>query len=66
MLMTPISFFNELAIERKNCACGPSLIMASKSIRLWKDTMSRDKTRSWLPRDIHEMEENHSGRMLSD
>jgi hypothetical protein len=27
--------------------------MASKRITLWKDTMSRDKTRSWLPRDLH-------------
>jgi hypothetical protein len=38
------------------------LIMASKRIVLWKDTMSRDKTRSWLPRDIHLTEETHSGR----
>jgi hypothetical protein len=27
------------------------LIMASKRTMLWKDTMSRDKTRSWLPRE---------------
>jgi hypothetical protein len=33
------------------------LIMASKRIMLWKDTMSRDKTQSWLPRDLHWMEE---------
>jgi hypothetical protein len=32
--------------------------MTSKRIMLWKDTMSRDKNRSWLPRDIHLMEEN--------
>jgi hypothetical protein len=34
--------------------------MASKRIILWKDTMSRDKNRSWLPRDLHWMEDNHS------
>jgi hypothetical protein len=32
--------------------------MASKRIILWKETMSRDKTQSWLPRDLHWMEEN--------
>jgi hypothetical protein len=36
--------------------------MASKKITSWKDTMSRDKNRSWIPRDLHLMEENHSGR----
>jgi hypothetical protein len=30
--------------------------MASKRIMLWKESMSRDKTRSWLPRDLHWME----------
>jgi hypothetical protein len=62
MLVTSVSFFNELATEKRNYARGLSLIMASKRIMLWKDTMSRDKTRSWLPRDLHWMEENHSGR----
>jgi hypothetical protein len=53
MLVTFVSFFNELGIEKRNYAHGLSLIMASKRIMFWKDTMSRDKTRSWLPRDIH-------------
>jgi hypothetical protein len=48
-----VSFFNELATEKRNYARGCFLIMASKRIMLWKDTMSRDKTRSWLPRDLH-------------
>jgi hypothetical protein len=62
MLMTSVLFFNELATEKRNCSRGLSLIMASKRITLWKDTMSRDKTRSYLPRDRHWMEENHSGK----
>jgi hypothetical protein len=62
MLVTSVSFFNELSIEKRNYARRLSLIMASKRITLWKDTMSRDKTRSWIPRDIHWMEENYSGR----
>jgi hypothetical protein len=62
MLKASVSFFNELATEKKNYARDSVLIMASKRIMLWKDTMSRDKTRSWLPRDLHWMEENHSGR----
>jgi hypothetical protein len=53
MLKAYVSFFNEIATKNKNCARGLSLIMASKRITLWQDTMSRDKTRSWLPRDIH-------------
>jgi hypothetical protein len=62
MLKASISFFSEIATEKKNYARGFSLIMASKRIVLWKDTMSRDKTRSWLPRDLRWMEDNHSGR----
>jgi hypothetical protein len=62
MLRTSVSFFNELAIEKKNYARGWFLIMASKRIMLWKGTMSRDKTHSGIPRDLHRMEENHSGR----
>jgi hypothetical protein len=62
MLKASVSFFNELATEKRNYARGFSLIMASKRIILWKDTMSRDKTRSWLPRDLRWMEDNHSGR----
>jgi hypothetical protein len=54
--------FNELAIEKRIYARRLSLIMASKRIMLWKETMSRDKTQSWIPRDLHWMEENHSGR----
>jgi hypothetical protein len=62
MLEASVLFFNELATEKGNCACCFFLIMASKRIMFWKDTMARDKTRSWLPRDLHWMEENHSGR----
>ena len=62
MLIDFVLFFNELATEKRNYARGGFLIMASKRIMLWKDTMSRDKTGSWLPRDLHQMEENHSGR----
>jgi hypothetical protein len=57
-----VSFFNELATEKRNYAHRICLIMASKRITLWKDTMSRDKTWSWLPRDLCWMEDNHSGR----
>jgi hypothetical protein len=62
MLKACVSFFNELATKKQNYARVFFLIMAFKRITLWKDTMSRDKTRSWLPRDLHWMEENHSGR----
>jgi hypothetical protein len=62
MLVTSISFFNELATEKRNYAHRLDLIMASKRIMLWKDTMSRDKTRSWIRRDLRWMEDNHSGR----
>jgi hypothetical protein len=61
MLRTSISFFNELATEKRNYAHG-FLIMASKSIMLWKGTMSKDKTWSWAPGDLHWMEDNHSRR----
>jgi hypothetical protein len=60
MLMTSISFFNELSTEKRNSSHGIFLMMASKKIMLWKETMSRDKTHSWLPRDLHSVEENHS------
>jgi hypothetical protein len=59
MLVTTVSFVNELATEKRNCARRLFLIMASKRITHWKDTMSRDKTRSWLPRDLHWMEGIH-------
>jgi hypothetical protein len=62
MLRTSVSFFNELATEKKNYACCFVRIMASKRLMLWKGTMSKDKTRSWLPRDLRWMEENYSGR----
>jgi hypothetical protein len=62
MLVTSVSFFNELATEKRNYAHGLSLIMASKRITLWNDTMSREKTWSWIPRYLHWMEEDHSGR----
>ena len=57
-----VSFFNELATEKRNYDRGCFLIMASKRIMLWKDTMSKDKTQSWLPRDLRRMEDDHSGR----
>jgi hypothetical protein len=53
MLIAFVSFFNNLVIEKRNYARGLFLIMASKRIMLWKDTMSKAKTRSWLPRDLH-------------
>jgi hypothetical protein len=62
MLKASISFFNKLAKKKRNYARGCFLIMSSKRITLWKDTVSREKTRSWLPRDLHRMEDNHSGR----
>jgi hypothetical protein len=62
MLIAYVSFFNELSIEKINDARRFFLIMVSKIIMLWKETMSRDKTRSWLPRDLHWMEEQCSGR----
>ena len=43
MLKASISFFNELSTEKRNYAQGFFLIMASKRIILWKDTMSREK-----------------------
>jgi hypothetical protein len=61
-LVASVSFFNELAIEKGNYARDFFLIMASKRIILWKDTMLRDKTWSWLLRDLRRMEDNHSGR----
>jgi hypothetical protein len=64
MLKTPVSFFNELATEKRNYARDCVLIMASKRITLWMDTMSRDKTQSWIPRDLRRMEDNHSGRNM--
>jgi hypothetical protein len=62
MLKASVSFFNELATEKGNYARGCFLIMASKRITLWKDTMPRDKTRSCPPGDLHWMEDNHSRR----
>jgi hypothetical protein len=43
MLRAFVSIFNELATEKRNYA-RYFLIMASKRIMLWKDTMSMDKT----------------------
>ena len=62
MLSASISFFNEIAKKKRNYARGFFLIMASKRIMLWKDTMSRDKTWSWLLGDLHWMEEKLSRR----
>jgi hypothetical protein len=53
MLVTFVSFFNEIAIEKRNYSHNLFLIMALKRIMLWKGTMSRDKTQSWIPRDLH-------------
>jgi hypothetical protein len=62
MLRASVSFFNELSIEKRNYARDCFLIMAPRRIMLWKDTMSRDKTRLWLPGDLRWMEDNHLGR----
>jgi hypothetical protein len=62
MLVTSVSFFKDLSTEKRNYAHGFFLIMASKRIILWKDSMSRDKTQSWIPRDLRLMEDNHSGK----
>jgi hypothetical protein len=62
MCKASISFFNDPSIEKRNYACRLSVIMASKRITLWKDTMSRDNNRSWLPRDLYWMEEHYSRR----
>jgi hypothetical protein len=37
-----VSFFNELATEKRNYARDLFLIMASERIMIWKDTMSKD------------------------
>jgi hypothetical protein len=44
MLVTSASFFNDIATEKRNYAHDLFLIMVSKRIMIWKDTMSRDKT----------------------
>jgi hypothetical protein len=62
MLKTFVSFFDEISIEKRNYAHGFVLIVAFERITLWKDTISRDKTRSWPPGDLCWMEDNHSGR----
>jgi hypothetical protein len=62
MLKASVSFFNELATEKRNYARGFVWIMASKRIKLWKGTISMDKTCSWPPGDLRWMEDNHSGR----
>jgi hypothetical protein len=49
---TSVSFFNELDTEMGTMLVAIILIMASKRIILWKEYMSRDKPRSWLPRDL--------------
>jgi hypothetical protein len=59
---TSVSFFNEVASETQKLSSELFLIMDSKRTMLWNDTMSRDKTRSWLPRGLHWKEETHSGR----
>jgi hypothetical protein len=48
--------------QRRKTILKVCLIMDSKRTLLQKDTMSRDKTRSWLPRGLHWKEETHSGR----
>jgi hypothetical protein len=53
MLRTSISFVNELDTEKRKYARGFVWIMASKRIMPWKGTMSKDKTRSWPPGDLH-------------
>jgi hypothetical protein len=48
--------------DAKNYPRNLFLIMDSKRTMLRNDTMSRDKTQSWLPRGLHWKEETHSGR----
>jgi hypothetical protein len=62
MLKASVSFFNELATEKRNYAHGFIRIMASKRIILWKGTMSMEKTWSWPPGDLRWMEDDHSRR----
>jgi hypothetical protein len=62
MLRASVSFFNKLATEKINYACGFFLIIVFERITLWKDTMSRDKTQSWLLGYLRWMEDNHSRR----
>jgi hypothetical protein len=59
---TTVSFFNDLDTEMGTMLVDSILIMASKRIILWKEYMSRDKHRSWLPRYLRETEEQHYGR----
>jgi hypothetical protein len=60
---TSVSFFKRLPQRCKNYPQRPLfLIMDSKRTMLRKETMSREKTRSWLPRGLHWKEEIHSGR----
>jgi hypothetical protein len=58
MLKAYVIFFNEFATKKRNYAHSFFLIMASKRIMVWQETMSRDKNRSWIPRDFHWMEES--------
>jgi hypothetical protein len=62
MLMVSILVFSELATKKRNYAHDFFLIMVFERIMLLMETMSRYKTRSWLLRDLHCMEENHSRR----
>jgi hypothetical protein len=55
-------FLTRLPQRSKNYPRNLFLIMDSKRTMLWNDTMSRDKTWSWLPRGLHWKEETHSGR----
>jgi hypothetical protein len=59
-----VSFFNEAASNTQKLSSKVvfSLIMDSKRTMLRNGTMSRDKTRSWLPRGLHWKEETHFGR----
>jgi hypothetical protein len=59
---TSVSFFNEVASEIKKNILGVFLSMDTKRTMLRKETMSRDKTWSWLPRGFHWKEETHFGR----
>jgi hypothetical protein len=59
---TSVSFFNEVSSEMQKLSSEVFLIMDSKRTMLRKETMSREKTRSWLPRGLHLKEETHSRR----
>ena len=69
MLVTSVSFFNDIATEKGNYAQGYFLIMASKRITLWKEHMSRIMTgvrRSGSSNPTEEITMSTTGSKLSE